>query len=320
MTNQDAERRLAILNMIQDNEGQLEPSWSPCSPAGYTYGPSLDISDDAVFVADLLWLTSLDYLSKNFFDRLNHCPKCRSHHLNVREICPTCGSSNLKGAPLLHHFRCGYVAPVSEFPSDPRGGRTCPKCQGMLRDLGTDHEIPGDIFRCLVCGTSTPSPSVAGICLSCGKSSPADALSPDDIYAYAITRLGRAAVKENRLFEGAIESLFMDSVNHLYRHHIIRELLEDDRRRWRRYGIPVSALLCIDVTNLDTLRSFLREVDKIGQWDDDAIIVQLPQTDITGAKIVQQRLKDHEISAMVVDIMNDMPVDASILRARAQHD
>ena len=318
MTNQDDERRLAILNIVQDNDGQLEPSWSPCNATGYTYGPSLDISDASVFVADLHWLSSLDYLSKIFFDRLNRCPKCRSHHLNIREICPICGSSNLKEEPLLHHFRCGYVAPVSEFPSDPRGGRTCPKCQGVLQDLGTDHEIPGDLFRCLSCGTSTPSPKVAGVCLACGKSSSADVLFPDDIYAYVLTSLGRAAVKDGRLFDGTIESLFIDPAHHLSRNHIIRELLEDDRRRWRRYGIPVFALLCIDAANIDILNSLLRDVDKIGQWADNEIIIHLPQTDIIGAEIVQQRLKDHGISAMIVDIMKDAPVDVSVLLSKNQ--
>ncbi len=305
---QDDERRLLVLKTIQDVGGFLVPSWAPCTQHGYLYNTSDPISDEATISADLEWLASLDYLAKRFHNRLTRCPKCRSHHLNVREVCPSCGSANLKSEPLLHHFRCGYVAPVSEFPVDPRGGRICPKCEGRLRDLGTDHDMPGDLFRCLACGASTPSPDVAGVCLACSESSLASDFYQEDIYVYAITNLGRTALRDGRLFESGKESLFADPVNHLYRAHIIRELLDDDRRRWRRYGIPVSALLAMDAEPNKLIKS-LRDVDKIGQWNDQYTIIHLPATKSDEAAIVQKRLEERGIGTLYVDVMNDYDLD-----------
>src|SRR5262245_35613636 len=104
------ERRLNLLRQIAVAGGKIAPDPEPPAEHGYAY---IALGDDVE--RDLSTLARRNYLEQRFFDRVSLCPKCDSHHLNVREICPGCGQAHLAQEGLLHHFRCGYVGLPSEF-------------------------------------------------------------------------------------------------------------------------------------------------------------------------------------------------------------
>src|SRR5262249_32408184 len=104
------ERCLKLLRQIALAGGTVAPGADPNARHGYAYTL---LNDDAE--RDLIILARRNYLEARFFERVSLCPKCDSHHLNVREVCPGCRRAHLTNDGLLHHFRCGYVGIPSEF-------------------------------------------------------------------------------------------------------------------------------------------------------------------------------------------------------------
>ena len=133
-------RRVKLLRRIADAGGAIEPHPDPQTKRGYEYRGLTEGTE-----RDLQFLIEREYLDARFFDRVSLCPKCQSHHLNVREICPGCRRAQLATEVLLHHFRCGYTGRVSEFASDHSGENayTCPKCNRRMRHPGTEYDRRG---------------------------------------------------------------------------------------------------------------------------------------------------------------------------------
>jgi hypothetical protein len=174
------ERRLDLLRRIAAAGGTIRPNAEPEAQRGYEY-LALGDADEK----DLSYLAQRDYLDERFFDRVSLCPKCTSHHLNVREICPGCRRAHLANEGLLHHFRCGYVGILSEFTTGKDGSRACPKCNHKLHHLGTEYDRLGKTFVCRECGVISENPPVEAVCLACVEpAEPTHDLPPEDA-AYA---------------------------------------------------------------------------------------------------------------------------------------
>ena len=297
----ESERRPGLLRWILNHGGLLTPYWEVGDPYGYVYWRGIGIETRETFDDDLAYLTRHDYLRTEHFDRLNRCPGCDSYVLNIREVCPSCNSSNLQCYPVLHHFRCGYVAPIMEYGSKDETQHRCPKCAHYLRYLGTDHEVVGEQFSCRSCGASFDEPLVEALCMSCGARTSSEELTFDEIRQYRVTKLGHSAVRARRLFDGEDEAI-MEAGLPLFRRSIFLRLLRDDLRRWKRYTIPFS-LLILRVTYLqahrqteleqgvlERVRDLLRTVDQMGRLNENTVLVNLPSTDRQGAEIVLGRM------------------------------
>jgi len=173
----------------------LEPIWNYSSPRGFYYSVP-HAKDQERLAADLERLVAAGFAERVFVDRISLCPNCSSHTLNVREICLSCGSSNLEQFKALFHFRCGYVGPDASFGVEP-GGLRCPKCHRLLADLGTDYDSPGTFFRCGACAAQFQTPEIGGRCLSCGGKFDQHGMQnvqERDVFAYRITELGKNAL------------------------------------------------------------------------------------------------------------------------------
>lgn len=144
---------------------------------GFFSAPSAGEAADA--------MVSRGLLSKTFFDRVRFCSQCGSARLNAREECRACRSANLHQERLIHHFRCAYQAPESEFLTGKR--LVCPKCSRELRHYGSDYDKPGEVFRCQDCGDVDSSPAVGFVCFDCGAHADGDAVGWRDIFGYALT-------------------------------------------------------------------------------------------------------------------------------------
>ncbi|MCC7049844.1 MAG: hypothetical protein IT562_24265 [Alphaproteobacteria bacterium] len=294
----DDERRLGLLKRIAADGGKLPPRWAPSEPQGYVYWPGVARDLRELFASDLAYLADRDYLRRGHFDRLNRCPACRSANLNIREVCPSCGSTNLFSQPMLHHYRCGYVGAIGSFASEGEA-RICPKCDGALRHLGTDHEVVGEQFGCRRCFASFEEPGVEALCMGCGARTAADKLAFDDVFEFGITNLGHAALRSGRLFDRDDEQMTEPDLP-LYRRQVALALLRDEVRRQARYRIPFSVLVIrtrkpgepaeAERAVILQVRDRLRDVDHLGRYGDDAVIAMLPATPEAGARAALDRM------------------------------
>ena len=92
-------RRMHLLRQIAERGGAISPIADPAAKHGYRFDAGI-----ADVERDLADLAKLNYLETQFFDRVRLCPRCDSHHLNVREICPTCHSAYLASEGTLPSF------------------------------------------------------------------------------------------------------------------------------------------------------------------------------------------------------------------------
>jgi len=290
------ERRIDLLRCIADAGGVIEPQPNPQAQHGYEYRRlARNVEPDLQFLAER------QYLDARFFDRVSLCPKCQSHHLNVREICPGCRQAHLTTEVLLHHFRCGYTGRASEFASDHRGegGYTCPKCNRQMRHLGTEYDRLGRTSVCRECGLSVEDLPVEAVCLVCGTGTLAENLTNIDFFAYALTSLGRAAIGNGTLLERDDQLLFISGAR-VYRRRVMIEFLGQEMKRLDHFKIGFSLLMAEYRSAaagddhrerlLSGLRECLRDIDLIGQLSDTLLIAILPQTRLREAEALHQHV------------------------------
>jgi CheY-like chemotaxis protein len=127
-------------------------------------------------------------LKREFFERFHICPSCDSYRLHVREECSQCRSSNLSEEQYLHHFRCAYQGPETDFRQGD--DLICPKCQRELTHFGFDYDRPGTMVVCGSCGHAASEPSVGFVCLDCGVHTDSDAAATRDVFCYHLTDKG----------------------------------------------------------------------------------------------------------------------------------
>ena len=331
MVQSDQERRLLVLRTVSAAGGRLLPQWNPLLPRGFAYAEGLDAPDAALLERDLVYLAERDYLEQVFADHLSRCPSCASHHLNVREVCISCKSANIVSEPLLHHYRCAYVGPMHMFAL-ARGGRRCPKCSGLLEHIGTEYDSPGEYFTCRACTISFQEPEVEAFCLSCGTRTLGADLATEDVFAFQLTSLGQAALRDGRLFDDDKEIFYEIDVPVLYRRHVLFVLVQDERQRFMRYQTAFSLILLglfykegerqpeTERLMVEKLLNLLRrDCDKIGRCDSNHLLVFLPLTDPSGAAVVLARIVQHTqdladviVTGQVLDPLGDKEIEEVI--------
>ena len=127
-------------------------------------------------------------LRREFLERFHVCPACDSYRLHVREECPRCRSSDLAEEQYLHHFRCAFQGPESEFR---RGDDlVCPKCRRELTHFGFDYDRPGTMVVCGSCGHAASDPSIGFVCLDCRAHVDSDVAATHDMFSYHLTDRG----------------------------------------------------------------------------------------------------------------------------------
>lgn len=121
-------------------------------------------------------------------DRVFVCPGCHGYRVPVKELCPECHSSNLRTESSMHHFRCGYVAPESEFMV--HGRPICPKCHASLRHIGVEYNRPGLFSVCHDCGHWVSEPQLRAWCVDCNAYHAPNELIPVHIKRFALSKNG----------------------------------------------------------------------------------------------------------------------------------
>ncbi len=182
-----------LVGRIFVSGGSLEPGYDPSSRELTCYNTVLDFRSIDKEIKELL---THGFVSQNFFDRLHTCGRCGSSHFNIREECTECGSSNLEEESYLHHFKCAYQGPESDFRVDD--DLVCPKCRQELTHFSVDYDKPGSMLQCQSCGHATSEPDIGFVCMECEAHYDGDTVRMRDVYAYELTSLGTDFAKAGR--------------------------------------------------------------------------------------------------------------------------
>jgi hypothetical protein len=289
----DEEQRIELLRQIAKAGGAIAPQANPLAERGYEY-QALDSDVDR----DLQFLAERGYLEARFYDRVSLCPRCSSHHLNIREICPGCRSSHLTGEGLLHHFRCGYVGIPSEFSPRDDGSYVCPKCNRTMYHLGTEYDRLGKAFVCRGCARISDNPPVEAVCLACGQRTPADDLVSAEVFRYVLTSRGADAIHRGSLRNADDDKPASLADAPVYRRAILLEFLNHELKRLEYFRSGFSVLMVEYAAGkfdqryewLKRLNGCLREIDRIGQLADSLYVVVLPQTKKSKAEALRKSI------------------------------
>ena len=100
-------------------------------------------------------------------DRFLACPECGGLP-TFRPGCPECGSSKIYSDLLVHHYACGNVDYIRNFPIDTkRGSLSCTKCHKTELIINCDYDVSHGLKRCGECGWSGSSAKMIGQCINC---------------------------------------------------------------------------------------------------------------------------------------------------------
>lgn len=175
-------------------------------------------------------------LTAELFNKVNLCPPCNWHTINLRETCPSCGSLDIAVEEVLHHFACGYVGPASDFALVGAGGMRCPKCEKSLRHIGLDYEKPTDTFVCHACQFIFTDPNVDFNCFYCGYVGKAEEVATVNIYAYRPTAKARKAVEQQSLHPGSAQELMRGAAGGLVNADYFRFILRQRHLALGEFG------------------------------------------------------------------------------------
>ncbi len=167
-----------------------------------TYNTTLASS---VVARDAESLCEQGLFKRAFFDRFYVCARCNSVRLHVREECAKCRSADLTEEPYLHHFKCAYQGPESEFRQGD--SLVCPKCRRELTHFGYDYDRPGTMIVCRACGHAASEPAIGFVCIDCGNHADSEASNTRDVYSYELTEQGTGFAEYGQALLGKARSV-----------------------------------------------------------------------------------------------------------------
>lgn len=300
----DERRRLQILrNALRDGPDSLVPRYDIRMASGYAYPAAGEVMEEDAQrdpVVDLEFLHANGYLERSFHDVVLTCPFCGHHDVHLREVCPACGSADLRPVDMIHHYRCAFVGPAEAFRQE--GKMVCPKCRVQLRHIGLEYEKPTETVQCNGCDRGFQEPDVAARCRSCDRPFPPEQAERRRIYSYALTSSGRFAAEVGSFMTSPGGPDFTEEETEVFRPEFFRELVAHEVARGTSLGHP-TALLRVGVRGMNKLvdtrgpaagrralhavvrniRTVLRNVDKIGRMRSSDFVVLLPGADTRAA-------------------------------------
>ncbi len=245
--------RIALLRKVAAAEPPvLRPQSSLGSFCGYAYEEAREAlgGGPGEEIEHLEHMADLGLLDRQFFDKVHLCPACSSFTLNFREVCPRCASANVSITEMIHHYKCGYVGPESEFRDGVR--YECPKCARPLRHIGLDYERPAATYLCHSCREILTEPKVNCLCLKCGNAAGVDKATVRTVHIYRLSAKGALAASRGTMEEMASAGAFVDPSLGIYTYPFFEERLAQETPRAKRHQIP----LCVMLVRPDRLEEY----------------------------------------------------------------
>lgn len=189
---------MLMLQYLHTRGNELRPLVDASAHFAYRYPLAEHIlTTSSAEALDVLQdLAEHELLTARPVDRLFLCPECGGYRVPVKELCPECQTPNVGMQDSIHHFRCGFVGPESEFIVS--GRPTCPKCHSELRHIGVEYNRPGRIVTCHECGHWASEPHLRAWCVDCNVYHAPEELRAVRISRFTLTRAGARAAQLGR--------------------------------------------------------------------------------------------------------------------------
>ncbi len=273
------------------------------------------------------------WLEGNIIDRVNLCKDCYGGYLNFRESCPKCHSIDLVAVELIHHFRCAYIGPASDFE---RGEKlVCPKCDRELRHIGIDYDKPSEISHCRSCGHESQETTMKASCIDCGTVNELQYLQTRPIKEYQMTAFGKdLAIGGFKKFDPQevpvkqdqrIQTYEVWSI--LYRHELQRAQLRKINSFLGVLRLKEAVLSHLDQTtrekimqeSLLTISHYIRPVDSVTAKNLNTFLILLPEIKKKDTKVLEEVI-DYNIQKLLGDNLGIDGIIESIEFGLAEED
>ena len=129
------------------------------------------------------------FLTSELVEKVSLCKSCSSSYLHFTETCHKCKSIDIEAESLIHHFRCAYIGPESDFKNGD--DLVCPKCDKMLRHIGVDYDKPSEIVHCNTCNHQSQQSAIIAKCVDCGSTNELSNLHQKSLYNFQLTEQGK---------------------------------------------------------------------------------------------------------------------------------
>lgn len=270
------------LRFVYTRKRELRPIIDIGNPYGFIY-PFIDVHivQDQSVQEILPLLTDAEtegYFSSTFVDRVHLCPDCFAVYHNIRELCPSCTSPQLKTENIMHHFVCAYVGPESDFVVE--GSLVCPKCKKVCRHIGVDYDKPSMAYECQDCKQFFQEPVMEAFCMNCKAHNGLEDLLPYDVFSFKLTSLGKeiaksgissSTLKDETFFPGYIP------------YKIFTSYLQFEIDRTQRYSsCTIVGSIGIKFTNIDVMSK--QKLNKLQFEISDIILKSSPPSSILSFK------------------------------------
>lgn len=317
----DSQLSFRMLRFMATRGGTYEPEPTIHSPSGFSY-PALDafVGNDSAGSDVGLVLQALEQqrvVEGAFSTKAYACTHCGCGFLNFMEICPDCGSADLRVDDMVHHFRCGYVAPMRDFV---RGEQmVCPKCSREMQHVGVDYDKPSLVYDCGECQARFREPDITTSCYQCRRVTPPEMQVHREVKSYQVTPFG-----ENAATHG-LDSMFINVLQEkvaVYDYPVFQQLVAAEVHRIERYQRSESALIVLNFQNYESavaklgsrrmelfeavasaFRTVLRPSDFVSIRNESLFLVLAPETHRAGAERSVERLRE------AIDRLFEMAID-----------
>ena len=324
--------RIAPRRTVENEDGFLYPKLSPLLDRGEQED---DRSREEALVQILSGLEERGLLSGEIVMRQHACRNCGCAFLNFEEMCPHCGTSSVDVDDLVHHFRCGFTGPVSEFEAE-EGRQVCPRCERQLKQIGTDYEKPGISYACRQCHEEFEDPKVQTTCYRCAHTNSPEEQVVRSLKTYEVTALG----EETALY-GLSESLLstLERKSRVLDEDPFGLVAEAEAARIERYQRSTSTFLLVRVEGVKKLRKELGEgsqegiekiatafdtlihaSDYLSARDESLYLFLLTETDPEGARRVGERLREEIEGRISPDVAHFLELNTAVHPLRTDVD
>ena len=224
-----------LLQFIYTRESPFIPIANRMSKVNYYFPLLTDLLNEGEGDKAMSVLSSSinkGYLSEGkVTDKIHLCDSCGSAHYNLRETCKSCGSVDLEIRDLVHHFKCAYVGPETDFVQEHSDDLMCPKCHKILRHIGNDYDKPSHIYICNTCDDPFQDPGFTYHCVECRDTKDIHHLHEHKIKDLMLTSKGKYLVLNGLPKKAETKSNLATDMLGVYDVSVFQKFLKQEQAR-----------------------------------------------------------------------------------------
>ncbi|TCO76293.1 hypothetical protein [Chromatocurvus halotolerans] len=325
----DGQTSMRVLRHLASRHLSIEPMMTAQMPSGFVYPPLLPYFGGAAIgtLEILQFLETQQFLEAEFSASAYLCFHCRSAFLAFEETCKQCESADLDIQELVHHFRCGHVAPIDEYRNDDK--LSCGKCGRDLKHIGVDYDKPSLIYHCRSCDHRFQEADVRTTCFACGRRTAPENQHRETINRFRLTPLGDNAARFG------VESLFTHLLERdigLVPWSVFQRFVHIEQSRIKRFGKTRSTLLFLSIDNMEqiyaqlgaravelfealssVMAGIVRDTDVVTSREERFYLFLLAETGLENAEVPRERLISRLTEVMSANLSANPRLESHLL-------